>query len=95
MAEYVHTVRRSHLYVGIPTTRRTNPHWDSRGRTQQNYPATHPRAPRVSGTPPGPLAHGGKQISFYQPRAERHPSLRPDALPRLITDYGRAPEAGG
>ena len=63
MAEYVHIVRHSHLSVGIPTTRRTNPHWDSQGWTQQNYPATHPGAPRVSGTPPGPLAYSGTQIS--------------------------------
>ena len=54
MAEYVHTVRHSHLYVGIPNTTPMPPHWDSRGKKQQNYPATHPRAPRVDGAPTGP-----------------------------------------
>ena len=53
---------------GSQTPRRCPPHWDSRGRTQQNYPATHPRAPELTAHPPGPLTHGGKPISPCQPR---------------------------
>ena len=103
MAEYVHAVRPATSMAGSQTTRRCPPHCDSRGMTQQNYPATHPRAPRVDGTPPGP-PNPRRQANFHLPAEGLSHSLASSDMPRFITDqaqlqgprgYGKAGPGGG